>query len=148
MKTMITRNNVPRHNGTMRCLLGRNGRGNFGPLLRGTERKHAEVVGRRGSGWEAVEVKRKARKTCGSWWKTRKGSEGVRKARKRLGRLWERAEEVGGLGKVTVRYRSWKCDKEHEPRDCCPSRSFLYLCPKRLTFSLNSVPDMWYFRLL
>ena len=31
-------------------------RRNFGPLLRGAERKHAEVIGRRGSGWEAVEV--------------------------------------------------------------------------------------------
>jgi len=42
MKTMITRNNVPRHNGTMRCLLGRNGPREFraiaprhGALVRG-----------------------------------------------------------------------------------------------------------------
>ena len=56
------------------------------------EQKHAEVVGRRGSGWEAVEVKQKVRKTCGSWWKTRKGSEEVGKAvgeGGRSGRTWE-----------------------------------------------------------
>jgi len=35
MKTMITRNNVPRHNGTRMCLSEAD-RGNFGPLLRGT----------------------------------------------------------------------------------------------------------------
>ena len=45
MKTMITRNNVPRHNGTMRCLLGRNGPREFraiaprhGDLVRGMGR--------------------------------------------------------------------------------------------------------------
>ena len=47
---------------------------------------------------------RKVQKTCGSEWKTRKGSEGVREARKRSGRPWERVEEAGRLGKVTVRY--------------------------------------------
>jgi len=70
----------------------------------------AEVGGKQ---WKSVEDKRKVRKTCGSWWKTRKGSEGVRKARKRSGRPWERAEEAGGLGKVTVRYNL--------PQNCHPT---------------------------
>jgi len=66
-----------------------------------------------GKQWKSVEDKRKVWKTCGSWWKTRKGSEGVRKARKRSGRPWERAEEAGGLGKVTVRYSGEQMPPSH-----------------------------------
>jgi len=49
---------------------------------------------------KSVEDERKVWKTCGSQWKTRKGSEGVREARKR-------AEEAGRLGKVTVHYSTF-----------------------------------------
>jgi len=70
MKTMITRNNVPRHNGTMTCLLGQSGLWEFqvitlshGLLLCGSERKRAgaggskcqvEVVEKRGGDREGV----------------------------------------------------------------------------------------------
>jgi len=62
MKTMITRNNVPRHNGTMRCLLGRNGLQEFrvitprhGLLLCSSEQEPVEASGSCGSRREAVE---------------------------------------------------------------------------------------------
>jgi len=59
---MITRNNVLRHNGTMRCLLGRNGPRKFrvitprhGLLLCSSEQEPVEASGSRGSRQEAVE---------------------------------------------------------------------------------------------
>ena len=78
--------------------------GHYSEARSGSMRKSSGDAEAGGKQWKSVEDKRKVRKTCGSWWKTRKGSEGVRKARKRSGRPWERAEEAGGLGKVTVRY--------------------------------------------
>jgi len=69
MKTMITRNNVLRHNGTMRCLWAETDRGNFGSLLRamgycsaarsGSVQELVEASGSRGSRREAVEDVRK-----------------------------------------------------------------------------------------
>jgi len=70
------------------------------------EWKHAEVVGRHGSGWEAVEVSGRQAEGLEDLQKQVEDQEGVRKAQKRLGRLWERAEEAGGLGKVTLHYTS------------------------------------------
>ena len=96
MKTMITRNNVPRHNGTMTCLLGRSRPWEFrvitprhGLLLRGLEQKHAEAA-------EDAEANREPVEASGShgsrqevvedMWETRKGSEGVREVWERCGR--------------------------------------------------------------
>ena len=77
-------------------------RGNFGPLLRGAERKHAEVVRRRGSGWEAVEVSGRqaegpedVRKLVEDQEGVGRGQEGPEEVRKavgeggRSGRTWE-----------------------------------------------------------
>ena len=47
----------------------------------------------------------------GSWWKTRKGSEGVWEVRRRSGRPWESAEEAGKAREVTVHYRQLKAAK-------------------------------------
>ena len=42
---MITRNNVPRHNGTMRCLLGRNGPQEFRAIALGhIAPRHGDLV--------------------------------------------------------------------------------------------------------
>ena len=105
MKTMITRNNVPRHNGTMRCLLGRNGPREFriitprhGLLLRGSEQKRAEDMEGSGSEPGASGSQWKLWKLSGSGWKTGKGSEGVWEVRKRSGRGLE------GCGKVRKRW--------------------------------------------
>jgi len=58
-----------------------------------------------GSGWEAVEVSGRQAEGPEDLRKQVEDQEGVRKAQKRSGRLWERAEEAGGLGKVTLHYR-------------------------------------------
>ena len=83
--------------------------GHYSEARSGSMQKSSGDAEAGGKQWKSVEDKRKVWKTCGSWWKTRKGSEGVRKARKRSGRPWERAEEAGGLGKVTVRYSHDEC---------------------------------------
>jgi len=105
MKTMITRNNVPRHNGTMRCPLGRNGLREFrvitlrhGPLLRSSERKRAGAGGSGGSHWEAGGRQGRGRKGCGRVGRGAGGPEEVRKVMGKCGR-GVKAQEV------TVRYR-------------------------------------------
>ena len=107
MKTMITRNNVLRHNGTMTCLLGRSGPQEFrviaprhGPLLHGLERKRAEDVKDSGSEPGAGGSQWKSWKLSGSRWETGKGSEGVRE-------VWKAVGKCGRDGKaweVTVHY--------------------------------------------
>ena len=118
MKTMITRNNVPRHNGDNEMP--------FGP------KRTAGISGHCSEAWAIAP--RLGAEACGSWWKPveaveASGSRGrrwgvvevigkrvggvgrgagglgeVREVQKRSGRSWEGAEEAGGLGKVTVRY--------------------------------------------
>ena len=114
MKTMITRNNVLRHNGTMRCLLGRNGPREFrvitprhGLLLRGSERKHAEdaeanwelveASGSHGSRREAGGRQGRGRKGCGRVGRGAGGPEEVQKAVGKCGR-------GGKAREVTLRY--------------------------------------------
>ena len=101
-----TRDNVPRHNGTMTCILGRSGPREFRAI---TPRRRAEACGSR-------QETRKRVGSSGSQWKIsgrsgRRAEAGGRpgKGRKRSGRPWERAEEAGGLGKVTVRYSHLDC---------------------------------------
>ena len=123
MKTMITRNNVLRHNGTMRCLLGRNGPQEFrvitprhGLLLRGSEWKHVgaggsmrkarktveanrepveamEVVGSHGSRWKVGGRQGRGRKGCRRVGRGAGGPEEVRKAVGKCGR-GRKAQEV------------------------------------------------------
>ena len=88
--------------------------GHYSEARSGSMRKSSGDAEAGGKQWKSVEDKRKVRKTCGSWWKTRKGSEGVRKAWKRSGRPWERAEEAGGLGKVTVRYMTLRLAQDSQ----------------------------------
>ena len=80
MKTMITRNNVPRHNGTMRCLLGRNGPQEFrvitprhGLLLRGSERKRAGAGGSQWKQWKSSGSSGSHQEACGRQGRGRKG---------------------------------------------------------------------------
>ena len=93
MKTMITRNNVPRHNGTMRCLLGRNGPREFwvitprhGLLLRGSEQKHVEDVEDVEANQELVEVMEVVGKQVGDREGVRKGAGGSGEVRKAMGK--------------------------------------------------------------
>jgi len=102
MKTMITRNNVPRHNGTMRCLLGRSGLREFwvitprhGPLLRGSERKYAEDAE---VNWELVEA-RGSRGSC----REAGGRQG--RGRKGYGRVRRGPGGPEGCGKVRKRQK-------------------------------------------
>jgi len=94
MKTMITRNNVLRHNGTMRCLLGRNGPWEFqvitprhGLLLRGSEQKHA------GAGGKPVEVVEVVGKRV-------EDREGVGRGAGRLGEVRKAMGKCGRGGKA------------------------------------------------
>jgi len=94
MKTMITRNNVPRHNGTMRCLLGRKRTagisGHYSEAWAIAPRLGAEACGRHGSEpgaggshgscREAGGRQGRGRKGCG---RSGRGPEGRGKVRKR-----------------------------------------------------------------
>ena len=104
MKTMITRNNVPRHNGDNEMP--------FGPKRTAGISGHcseawaiAPWLGAEacGSWWkpvEAVEDVGERWKSSGSGWETGKGSEGVREGRERCGRSGRGPE---GRGKVRKR---------------------------------------------
>jgi len=106
MKTMITRNNVLRHNGTMTCLLGRSGPREFrvitprhGLLLCGSERKR---VGASGSQW-------KQWKSSGSSGRCQEGvgdREGVRRGAggpEGRGKVRKRREGMGSNGMLQNR---------------------------------------------
>jgi len=99
MKTMITRNNVPRHNGTMRCLLGRNGPWEFRAI---TPRRGADACG----------SCRETRKRVGSSGSQAEGPEDVRKLvedQEGVGRGQEGPEEVGkAVGEGGRSGRTWE----------------------------------------
>jgi len=99
-----TRDNVPRHNGTMTCLWS--GPQEFrvitprhGLLLRGSEQKHA---GAGGSQWKSWKMLGSGGRHVGDRKGVGRGAEGpgeVWEGGKRSRRLWESAEEVGRHGK-------------------------------------------------
>jgi len=94
---MITRNNVPRHNGTMTCLLGRSGLWKFrvitprhGLLLHSSERKCAGAGGSQWKQWKSSGSSGRCREAGGRQGRGRKGcrrcgrgAEGREKVRKR-----------------------------------------------------------------
>jgi len=66
--------------------------GNFGSLLRGVERKHAEVVG---SKWKTVEASGRQVEGAEDVWKGVEDQEGVRRGQEGLGEVQKCQEEVG-----------------------------------------------------
>ena len=97
---------MPKHNGTRHAFWAKADCGNFGPLLQGTEWKHAEASGKQ---WKAVEDSGRVRscvKVSGRLGRPGRGQEGHGRGQKR----WER------LGKVAVHYRvthTETCYKRH-----------------------------------
>jgi len=107
---------VPRHNGTMTCLLGRSGPWEFrvitprhGLLLCGSEWKHAGASGSQWKSWKMLGSGGRCREAGGRPVGDREGvgrgpggAGEVQEVWKRSGRLWESAEEAGSNG--TLQY--------------------------------------------
>ena len=106
---------MPRHNGTMTCLLGRSRLWGFqvitlrhGPLLRGSERKHAEDVEDSGSELGAGGSQWKLWKTSGSGGRHVGDKKGVGRGAGGAGEVQEVWKRFGrgleGHGKVQKRW--------------------------------------------
>jgi len=102
MKTMITRNNVPRHNGTMRCLLGRNRPREYqvitprhGLLLRSSERKCVEAGGSMRKTWKMSGSGGRCREVGGRQGRGRKGCRRSGRGLEGRGKVRKRQEGTG-----------------------------------------------------